>query len=71
MALLAGIRDATRADPALGRDVGVLIQAVSGEEGGAMGTFGTRPLVESGFSAASTSSANRRACSTCPARRPR
>jgi hypothetical protein len=27
----------------------VLIQAVSGEEGGAMGTIGTRPLVERGF----------------------
>ncbi|MGI8306072.1 M20/M25/M40 family metallo-hydrolase [Saccharopolyspora hattusasensis] len=49
VALLAGIRDATRTNPALGRDVGVLVQAVSGEEGGAMGTFGTRPLVESGF----------------------
>lgn len=49
VALLAGIRDAIRTTPALGRDVGVLIQAVSGEEGGAMGTFGTRPLVESGL----------------------
>ncbi|WP_263247198.1 M20/M25/M40 family metallo-hydrolase [Saccharopolyspora rosea] len=48
VALLSGIRDAVRAEPALGRDVGVLVQAVSGEEGGAMGTFGTRPLVEAG-----------------------
>ena len=48
VALLVGIRDAVAADPAIGRDVGVLIQAVSGEEGGAMGTFGTRPLVEAG-----------------------
>jgi acetylornithine deacetylase/succinyl-diaminopimelate desuccinylase-like protein len=45
VALLAGIRAAT---PAL-RGVGVLIQAVAGEEGGAMGTYGTRPLVEAGF----------------------
>ncbi len=49
VALLAGIRAALAAEPALGTDVGVLIQAVSGEEGGAMGTIGTRPLVERGF----------------------
>ncbi|GAB3300015.1 M20/M25/M40 family metallo-hydrolase [Parasphingorhabdus pacifica] len=49
VALLAGIRHAVRAEPALGRDVAVLVQAVAGEEGGAMGTFGTRPLVEDGF----------------------
>jgi acetylornithine deacetylase/succinyl-diaminopimelate desuccinylase-like protein len=49
VALLAGIRAACAAEPALGRDVGVLIQAVAGEEGGALGTIGTRPLVEAGF----------------------
>ncbi|MFC7617441.1 hypothetical protein ACFQV2_32490 [Actinokineospora soli] len=49
MALLAGIRDAARRDPAIGTRVGVLVQAVSGEEGGAMGVFGTRPLVEAGY----------------------
>ncbi|WP_410653297.1 M20/M25/M40 family metallo-hydrolase [Amycolatopsis sp. cmx-4-54] len=49
VALLAGLRAAVAVDPAVGRDAGVLIQAVSGEEGGAMGTFGTRPLVEAGF----------------------
>ncbi|RSN29453.1 peptidase M20 [Amycolatopsis sp. WAC 01416] len=49
VALLAGVRAALAVDPAVGRDAGVLIQAVSGEEGGAMGTFGTRPLVEAGF----------------------
>ncbi|WP_063829558.1 M20/M25/M40 family metallo-hydrolase [Streptomyces violens] len=49
VALLAGIRAARAAEPALGTRVGVLIQAVAGEEGGAMGTFGTRPLVEQGF----------------------
>lgn len=48
VALLAGIR-AAMADPAVGRDVSVLVQAVSGQEGGAMGVFGTRPLVEAGF----------------------
>ncbi|MEU5849140.1 M20/M25/M40 family metallo-hydrolase [Saccharopolyspora shandongensis] len=48
VALLSGIRDAVRRDPAVGRDVAVLVQAVAGEEGGAMGTFGTRPLVEAG-----------------------
>jgi acetylornithine deacetylase/succinyl-diaminopimelate desuccinylase-like protein len=46
VALLAGIRAAV---PAL-RGVRVLVQAVAGEEGGAMGTYGTRPLVEAGFS---------------------
>ncbi|WP_198680550.1 M20/M25/M40 family metallo-hydrolase [Lentzea terrae] len=49
VAMLAGIRAAVAADPAVGHEAGVLIQAVSGEEGGAMGTFGTRPLVEAGF----------------------
>ncbi|GLZ31838.1 hypothetical protein Lesp02_40260 [Lentzea sp. NBRC 105346] len=43
VALLAGLRAAANAD------CGVLVQAVSGEEGGAMGTFGTRPLVEAGY----------------------
>lgn len=49
VALLAGIRAAVATNSALGRDIGVLVQAVSGEEGGAMGTLGTRTLVESGF----------------------
>ncbi|QKG21241.1 M20/M25/M40 family metallo-hydrolase [Actinomadura verrucosospora] len=49
VALLAGIRAARAARPALGRDVGVLVQAVAGEEGGAMGVFGTRPLVRRGY----------------------
>ncbi|MFF9127651.1 M20/M25/M40 family metallo-hydrolase [Streptomyces sp. NPDC014889] len=49
VALLAGVRAAVIAQPGLGRDIGVLIQAVSGEEGGALGTIGTRPLVERGW----------------------
>lgn len=49
VALLAGIRAACARRPALGRDIGVLVQAVAGEEGGAMGVFGTRPLVRRGF----------------------
>jgi hypothetical protein len=49
VALLAGIRAARRHRRALGRDIGVLVQAVAGEEGGAMGVFGTRPLVQRGF----------------------
>ena len=44
VALLAGVRAAR---PVLGA-VGVVVQAVAGEEGGAMGTYGTRPLVEAG-----------------------
>ncbi|WP_405677579.1 M20/M25/M40 family metallo-hydrolase [Streptomyces sp. NBC_01511] len=47
--LLAGLRAALAASPALGTEVGVLIQLVSGEEGGAMGVFGTKPLVEQGY----------------------
>ncbi|WP_329078224.1 M20/M25/M40 family metallo-hydrolase [Streptomyces niveus] len=47
--LLAGLRGALAASPALGTEVGVLIQLVSGEEGGAMGVFGTKPLVEQGY----------------------
>ncbi|MBB5158793.1 M20/M25/M40 family metallo-hydrolase [Saccharopolyspora phatthalungensis] len=49
VALLAGVRAAATANSAIGREVAVLIQAVSGEEGGALGTYGTRPLVEAGF----------------------
>lgn len=49
VALLAGLRGALAAEPALGSEVSVLVQAVAGEEGGAMGTFGTRPLVDRGF----------------------
>lgn len=49
VALLAGVRTAAATNAAIGRDVAVLVQAVSGEEGGAMGTIGTRPLVEAGF----------------------
>ncbi|MEV4751438.1 M20/M25/M40 family metallo-hydrolase [Streptosporangium sp. NPDC049248] len=48
VALLAGVRVARALRPAIGRDIGILIQAVAGEEGGAMGVFGTRPLVERG-----------------------
>ncbi|MEV8476112.1 M20/M25/M40 family metallo-hydrolase [Streptomyces sp. NPDC051173] len=49
VALLAGLRRAVETVPGLGRDTGVLVQLVAGEEGGAMGVFGTRPLVESGY----------------------
>ncbi|WP_240325310.1 M20/M25/M40 family metallo-hydrolase [Amycolatopsis thermalba] len=49
VAVLAGIRARRAADPRIGRDVAVLVQAVSGEEGGALGCFGTRPLVEAGY----------------------
>lgn len=48
VALLVGIRDAVTG---LRDDLGVriLVQAVSGEEGGAMGVYGTRHLVERGY----------------------
>lgn len=49
VALLAGIRAALAAAPDRLADTRVLIQAVSGEEGGAMGVFGTRPLLRRGW----------------------
>ncbi|MCC3766765.1 M20/M25/M40 family metallo-hydrolase [Streptomyces sp. UNOC14_S4] len=49
VALLAALRTAVDRVPELGRTTGVLIQLVAGEEGGAMGVFGTRPLIEQGF----------------------
>jgi acetylornithine deacetylase/succinyl-diaminopimelate desuccinylase-like protein len=48
VALLAGVRAALAAVPDLADRISVLIQAVAGEEGGAMGVFGTRPLVAAG-----------------------
>ncbi|MGW8437539.1 M20/M25/M40 family metallo-hydrolase [Nocardiopsis sp. NPDC055879] len=48
VALLAGVRAARERSAALRRDSAVIIQAVAGEEGGAMGVLGTRPLVERG-----------------------
>ncbi|GAB3444341.1 M20/M25/M40 family metallo-hydrolase [Actinophytocola sediminis] len=49
VALLSGVRAALAGHPALARDTSVLIQVVSGEEGGAMGVFGTRQLVAKGY----------------------
>lgn len=49
VALLAGIRAALAAEPRIATGLAVLIQAVAGEEGGVMGTIGTRPLVERGY----------------------
>jgi acetylornithine deacetylase/succinyl-diaminopimelate desuccinylase-like protein len=49
VALLAGVRAALAAEPGLTDRITVLIQAVAGEEGGAMGVFGTRLLVRDGF----------------------
>lgn len=46
VALLAGVRAAIADRPELPGELCVLIQAVAGEEGGAMGVHGTRPLVE-------------------------
>lgn len=48
VALLAGVRAARERSTSLGRDSAVIVQAVAGEEGGAMGVLGTRPLVERG-----------------------
>ncbi|MFI9269723.1 M20/M25/M40 family metallo-hydrolase [Kitasatospora sp. NPDC052896] len=48
VALLAGLRAAQAERPGLAERIRVLVQAVAGEEGGALGTFGTRPLVAAG-----------------------
>ncbi|MDT0328334.1 M20/M25/M40 family metallo-hydrolase [Nocardiopsis lambiniae] len=48
VALLAAVRSARERSTSLGRDSAVIVQAVAGEEGGAMGVLGTRPLVERG-----------------------
>lgn len=47
--VLAGIRKALARDPGLAKRVCVLVQCVSGEEGGAMGVMGTRQLAERGY----------------------
>lgn len=49
VALLAGVRAALDAAPDRLAGTRVLIQAVAGEEGGAMGVFGTRPLMRRGW----------------------
>lgn len=49
VAALAGAAAAFREAPHLDGQIQVLLAAVPGEEGGAMGTYGTRWLVEQGF----------------------
>ncbi|MFD7626605.1 M20/M25/M40 family metallo-hydrolase [Streptomyces sp. NPDC059851] len=48
VAAVLGAAAAFAEDPSLARDVQVLVASVPGEEGGAMGVYGTRWLVESG-----------------------
>ncbi|QFU92413.1 M20/M25/M40 family metallo-hydrolase [Amycolatopsis sp. YIM 10] len=49
VALLAGVRQALQLSPAVGREIGVVVQVVAGEEGGALGAIGTRRLIDAGF----------------------
>lgn len=49
IAVLAGIRQAIQQDPQLTEKITIIIQSVVGEEGGAMGVYGTRYLVEKGY----------------------
>ncbi|HEX8052745.1 MAG TPA: M20/M25/M40 family metallo-hydrolase [Thermoleophilaceae bacterium] len=49
VALLAAVRDALRERPDLTERIAVRLQLVSGEESGAMGSYGTRVLVERGL----------------------
>lgn len=47
--ILAGVREALRRTPALAEAITVLVQAVGGEEGGAMGVLGTRVVAALGY----------------------
>lgn len=49
VALLAGIAAAVNESPSILKNIRILIQAVSGEEGGAMGVYGTKILCEKGY----------------------
>lgn len=49
VALLGGVRAALAERPDLAREIRVLIQVVGGEEGGAMGVYGTRALADLGY----------------------
>lgn len=49
VALLAGVRQALQLSPAVGRDIGVVVQVVPGAEGGTLGHIGTRRLIDAGF----------------------
>jgi acetylornithine deacetylase len=47
--ILAGVREALRRRPGLAESTTVLLQAVGGEEGGAMGVLGTRVVAALGY----------------------
>lgn len=49
IAVLAGLRRAVATSSALVDSVSILVQFVGGEEGGAMGIYGTRMLVDAGY----------------------
>ncbi|MEC1291084.1 M20/M25/M40 family metallo-hydrolase [Bacillus mojavensis] len=49
VALLAGLQAALEEAPSLTGNMKLIIQAVSGEEGGAMGVYGTKLLCERGY----------------------
>ncbi|WP_437665584.1 M20/M25/M40 family metallo-hydrolase [Sorangium sp. So ce1182] len=49
VAVLAGIEAAMRQNPRLAGEIQVLVQSVAGEEGGAMGVYGTKALVDLGY----------------------
>jgi acetylornithine deacetylase len=49
VAILAGVRAALDAEPGLPDRVRLILQAVGGEEGGAMGCYGTRVVAAAGY----------------------
>lgn len=49
VAALAGIARVLNGEPDILRDTQILVHSVAGEEGGAMGVFGTKALIERGF----------------------
>ena len=49
VAVLAGVRAALARDPGVGERISVVLQSPAGEEGGAMGVYGTRALTSAGY----------------------
>jgi acetylornithine deacetylase/succinyl-diaminopimelate desuccinylase-like protein len=49
IAVLAGVAHALNQAPGIFANMQVLIQSVAGEEGGAMGVYGTKTLIDQGF----------------------
>jgi acetylornithine deacetylase len=49
VAVLAAVRHALKMRPAISNEIAIMIQSASGEEGGALGAYGTKHLVREGY----------------------